>query len=70
MQPEMGVGGYDEDRGIVQGKDEPKGKYVGPMCPLLSPSNHNASTGGNKKQWMRDYRLVLWLKDDNNVNFM
>ena len=49
MQPEMGVGGYDEDRGIVQRKDEPKGKYVGPMCPLLSPSNHNASTGGNKK---------------------
>ena len=46
---EMGVGGYYEDRGIVQRKDEPKGKYVGPMCPLLSPSNHNASTGGNKK---------------------
>ena len=45
-EPEMGVGGYDEDRGIVQRKDEPKGKYV---SPLLSPSNHNASTGGNKK---------------------
>ena len=30
-EPEMGVGGYDEDRGIVQRKDEPKGKYVGPM---------------------------------------
>ena len=48
-EPEMGVGGYDEDRGIVQRKDEPKGKYVGPMCPLLSLSNHNASTEGNKK---------------------
>ena len=59
----MGVGGYDENRGIVQRKDEPKGKYV---SPLLSPSNHNASTEGNKK----DYRLLLWLKYDNNVNFM